>query len=403
MRKSTKGFTLIELLVVMVIIALLVGLLLPALGRAREEARKTQCRSNLRQIGLGMNIYANDNKSWTPVAYGGWVPKGSADGPADITINHQTGSASAWYDCREPWVGGMYLIPRAYGDIPDPNTWGSITSDPDSLPGVQPGIPTGLGLLLAGGYLTQAGASVLACPSRTIDREGLAQFATWWSVDSIKRIDFLAYDPEEPFFTSGGKVHIGNATNTGVHGRDGNAALSSYWAAAQNTPASTIAVEPCWPDGANVYQDGTGAKCSIFGSYEVRESTSMTEPHFSSLKLDEALAQGQGVASDTVYHFIWNNLAPTNNAGGVGVGSPSPLNDPEAAKWQWASNHDNAYNVLFADGSVKTFSDAGLSLKKSILLFTASTVGGTYTYFPNASDRVTLIWEPYFDALYAQD
>jgi len=58
---KTKGFTLIELLV---------GLLLPALGRAREEARKTQCRSNLRQIGLAMNIYANDNKNWTPVGYG---------------------------------------------------------------------------------------------------------------------------------------------------------------------------------------------------------------------------------------------------------------------------------------------------------------------------------------------
>lgn len=61
-----KGFTLIELLVVVAIIALLISILLPSLSRARELAKRAVCASNLRGIGQGMHIYANDNKEWFP-------------------------------------------------------------------------------------------------------------------------------------------------------------------------------------------------------------------------------------------------------------------------------------------------------------------------------------------------
>jgi prepilin-type N-terminal cleavage/methylation domain-containing protein/prepilin-type processing-associated H-X9-DG protein len=100
-RQSAPGFTLIELLVVIAIIALLIGILLPSLRKAREAGRAVVCLSNQRQIGVALMTYANQYKEWIPRESG----NSEAIAPGDPRPRNPSGRVPmfpAWFKAWSP-------------------------------------------------------------------------------------------------------------------------------------------------------------------------------------------------------------------------------------------------------------------------------------------------------------
>lgn len=167
-KKEVAGFTLIELLVVVAIIALLAAILFPVFARARENARKAACMSNLKQIGLAMDMYLQDYDETYPCAYMGYS---APDLDWYGSTTYSTGVD--WYTLLTPYTKSkqVFVCPTA-GATPWGGSYGwnicgtkyTSTSSPPS-PGNGFGFLPGAFETPTGSYLTLASVQQ---PSDTI-------------------------------------------------------------------------------------------------------------------------------------------------------------------------------------------------------------------------------------------
>ncbi len=127
-RRNAQAFTLVELLVVIGIIAVLISILMPSLSKARYNANRTACMSNLRQIGIAMSLYASENDGWWPCPMGrGGDWGGGAQGSWDIRLLPYLGTKVTWNHAAAelPWENVRPNVFRCPLDTTenDPNQW----------------------------------------------------------------------------------------------------------------------------------------------------------------------------------------------------------------------------------------------------------------------------------------
>ena len=330
--RRTLGFTLIELLVVIAIIAILISLLLPAVQQAREAARRTQCKNNLKQIGLAIHNYFDTYNNF----------------PINYRINRSTPESAGLIDSQTSMYMGLlpFLDQGNISDQWDYNhSWWQLDSPytvgatPDPRNGPDPSNPVpGSNLYLLGQVIP-----ALVCPSDAFNGGG--------ALPSSESGNHEAQDP--PY-------RIGQTNYKGCMGANWG------WGAVQVTTGPWANSRFCGPDSINPFVCPTG----IFGR---GNDGGGIQTRFRDVSdgLSNTLMIGESTLAATKWNaWYWFNsthasaAAPINNPAVCpeGIGLPR-VQGWQACKGNWLNNwffhsmHPGGAQFAFGDGSAHFLSE----------------------------------------------
>jgi len=260
-RFAPRGFTLIELLIVIAIIAVLIGMLLPAMGKAREAGRLVVCLSNQRQIGMALSMYASTYKEFTPRECGA----SEVGFPPQVPAYRGSSRNLAWAFTLRPFVDPRANTLDATGGLGDQYRDAtyyrdpSRRKDPHNIHYVNNGLKfrrNGAGLV----YSTQEGkpptpmhrythtSTTMYLTCFTDDPSGL-RWGSWYSAGNSDLDVAVYYDMWRSTNVEGGSTVHTEAQRVAVN-RHGNGAAAMFLDGHANRVSGVeLAKAKNWDDG----------------------------------------------------------------------------------------------------------------------------------------------------------
>lgn len=315
-RWNTRGFTLIELLVVIAIIAILIALLLPAVQQAREAARRSTCKNNLKQIGIALHNYHDIHEEFPPAKLN--------SGMYESTVNGPTTNTSGWVQML------AQLDQAPLFDLYDFNA----PSSTSNARGEVAGNPVAAGSDTTNLQVTSTRMPILECPSFPAageERTNGAGSSTAYSMNKAKRVNYLFSTGVYTDYSANYTAYNTNIRQ-GAFGNNGAAKIASLTDGATNC----ILVGEAW---------GSRFKTSInYGPWALSGTHTCchgrVQGHSSSILTTPAHTQYATYQQQSAINSAYNGRA-----------------DGKTYAWTFNSGHSGGAQFVLGDGSARFISE----------------------------------------------